>query len=278
MSNVTNIWLVVQTASGSEGNLNLIVKRTSGADIVLPTVAQQTATNGVTINGITNAGTAALFSWKQGVTPWTLGAITSDNLVSFELGITGPRADDAWRPSAIWVMYLTDTGAYSLGPQNPNWDGSCFSSQVADCGNTAKQKWPLPWNQLDPIVAFDAGAIAEARLEPKESARYNFKVSNLSPTVTINNVVLGLKYNKEQFDAAHVYFDVAAGSSGLPEINVPALIPPGGSAVVSVPMSTREATLGSYTFDVQLLALTAIAGETSKLYVDNNHKFTVVAS
>lgn len=288
MSNVTNIWLFVQTSAktgaGTTASLNLTVNRTAGsAPLVLATKDQQKDTN-----GITTPGTSAQFSWKEGGTGWLAGALTSSNLVSFTLGITGSTAAaaDVWIPSAIWVVYRSDTDsekatdkdAYSLGPQNPIWPSAqCFSSKTSECNGKAKPTWPLPWTRLDPIVTFDAGGIAEAQLETAESATYQFVVSNVS-LATISGMVLGLQYDQQQFTADGVTFGVPLGSSGLPEINVQASVPPGGSTTVTFAIYTINAKVGKYTFGVKLLGLTAEAGGSSSLYVDKTHTFTVVES
>lgn len=277
MSNITQIWLFVQTSSGTTANLALIVNRTTGNPLALFTQSQQGSTN-----GITTAGTTAQFSWKEGGAVgsfWPVGMLTTNNLASFTLGIAGSNTDDAWIPSSIWVVYRTDTGAYTLGPQHPSWpQNQCFSSQTSDCGGKAKPTWPLSWNQLDPIVVFDAGGITETQLEPSESATYTFVVSNVSLTTTISSMVLGLQCDLAQFTADGVAFGVAVGSSGLPEINVTALIPPGGSTPVSFAIYTTNAKVQKYTFGVKLLGLTAATGENSSLSVDKTHAFTVVAS
>jgi hypothetical protein len=278
MSKVTHMWMFVQTSTvtgaGTSASLNLTVNLKSGNALVLATKSQQKDTN-----GITTAGTTAQFSWKDGGAGWPLGALTSSNLASFTLGITGETAADAWVPSAIWVVYRSDTDAYSLGPHHPNWPTTqCFSSQPSDCSGNAKQIWPLSWSQLDPIVAFAAGGITEVQLEPSESATYQFVVSNVSSATTIDSMVLGLQYDQPQFTADGISFGVAVGSSGLPEINVTASVPPGGSIPVSFAIYTSNAKVRNYTFGVKLLAVSAAAGANSSLYVDKPHAFTVVAS
>lgn len=272
MTNVTDIWLFVQTSEGSNASLNLTINRTVGGPVVLATDGQHTSTN-----GIKTPGTTAQFIWQQGGANWPVGALTRSNLASFTLGITGPHAADAWMPNAIRVIYRCDTGANSLGPQDPKWPTmQYFSSDPSARG--ARASWPLSWNP-DPIVAFDSGGITEARLKPSDSATYQFQVTNLL-TTTIDGIVLGLQYNEQEYAREGVTFGVGTGEHGMPEINVAASIPPGGSTPVSFAISTSNARPRTYSFNVKLLGLSAAwdAIASFRRSADKPHEFTVVSS
>lgn len=273
MSNVTDIWLFVQTSTVpnafSKASLQLNV---NGTNVKLPTASQQTSSNTLNLSGA-----SAQFHWSQNSSNWPAGAITTNNLTGFTLQIVGANADDMWIPASIWVVFLTDVGEYVLGPQYPTWNSSdCFSTQSSDCEN-ANSQWPLlNWSQSAPIVEFTSGGLTEQHLEPSETATYQFYIMNLSKAMTINNMVIAIKYDQELYNG--VTIDVGVGPSGYPEIIVQGPLPPGGSIPQTFDITTSNATPQTYEFNLLLLSweVSTATSEITELYVDKAHQFTVV--
>lgn len=160
MSDVTDIWLFVQTATSptqaaSPGHLLLDVV---GARQVLPTQNQQEKGN-----DLSTLGGAAQFHWSQNNGDWTQGAITADDVTKgFTLEID---SDDAWLPSSICVTFLIEGSQYMLGPQCTNWNpNQWFSTDVNDMGG-AQPEWPLPWTVVKPVVSINMDQVVFLRKE-----------------------------------------------------------------------------------------------------------------
>ena len=279
MSNVTDIWLLVQTSpvanSDSTASLQLNV---NGTSVKLTTASQQNSKQNPN-NGINKTGFSAQFHWSQGGPDWPAGGITTNNITGFALQIVGSNSTDMWLPSSIWVTFLNDVGQYVLGPQCPNWSSSqCFSTQSSDCDGKAKPQWPLSWTQIEPIVEFTSGGLTEEHLEPNESAIYQFNVENLTKSMIFNNMVIAIVYDQTQYAADGVTIDVPIGPSGNPEITVGQPVPPGESIPVNFAISTANAKTQNYNFSLSLLSwdIGTATTDNTELYVDDPHTFPVV--
>lgn len=284
MTNVTDIWLFVQTATGehagTKASLQLNIDFQNLANqppppislIELTTASQQTASN-----TIAQPGASAQFYWSQG-DDWPVGGIPTVNIFQFTLEIVGSNSDDAWRPASIWLIFKTDTGAYVVGPQSPVWEGSCFSTQTSDCGGEAKPVWPLPWSTAEPVVEFTAGAIDEGQLEPSESATYTFDVVNVTTTLFLSNVAIGVMYDQERFQQFGVTLDIPVGPLGIPEIIVTEPLSPGGRVPVTFTIQTSNATPSEYGFKLRLMSwqVDGASLNQSRFFIDDGQSFTVV--
>lgn len=283
MSNVTDIWLFVQTSTATNANskaslqLNVVLHAVSNlppppvSQVALPTASQQT-----TSNGINQLGASAQFHWSQ--QGWPGVTFTPGMIAEFSLQIVGTNSTDAWIPASMWVVLKTDAGQYVMGPQVPMWTGSCFSTDPSDCGNTAKQLWTLPWSQKAPIVEFTSGAIDEGQLEASESATYTFDIVNLTDTMTFGNMGIIVMYDVQQYQQYGVTLDIPMGSLGFPQINVEQSLPPGGRIPVTFGIQTSNATPQTYPFQLALVSwqIVFVSSNVARFYIDHGQEFSVV--
>jgi len=185
--------------------------------------------------------------------------------------------DKLWKRGKIGAGTGNDWAAFgdtvSYGGLT-TYNGYCRSNKVS-----SPRSWMNGTPQLQPshLVEFKPGYITENQLEPNEQTWYEVVVINISDSLVLQNILIGINYDAAAFAAKGITLGVGPAES--PEISLLGPLNPGQAGTFKFLISTSNATPGSYTLGLYLKNLdVSLSSSHVGGYTDDGQQFTVVSS
>lgn len=168
----------------------------------------------------------------------------------------------------------TDFGAANGYGGLTAYGGYCLSNKVLFPPNWVQGAPPL---EAVHLVEFKRGYITDNQLEPTDHTQFEFVVLNITDSLVVQNVLIGVAYDAAQFSANGITLGV--GPADSPELSVIGPLEPGQSTIAKFLISTSNATTGTYKLGFYLKSVdVSMSTKHSGGYTDDGQQFKVEAS
>lgn len=154
------------------------------------------------------------------------------------------------------------------------YNGYCLSNKVSFPPNWVQGAPPL---EAVHLVEFKRGYITDNQLEPTDHTQFEFVVLNITDSLVVQNILIGVAYDAGQFSASGITLGV--GPTDSPELTVLGPLEPGQSTIAKFLISTSNAKTGIYHLGFYLKSVdVSMSSHHTGGYTDDGQQFKVEAS